>query len=88
VLSDPQAEPRCEFGAGAGLVAAVEASEGRPAWVVTGTDETGVRRAADALDDEDLRDRYAIATPSRGASLGVPVAAGAVQGGPCAGGGG
>jgi hypothetical protein len=88
VLSDPQGEPRCGYGAGAGLVAAVEASEGRSTWLVTGTDAAGVRRAADALDAQDLRDRYAIAAPSHAAPLGVPVGAAGGASDPCQGGAG
>jgi len=75
VLADPRAEPRCGYRVGAGLVAAVEPSEGRSAWLVTGTDQAGVRRAARVLDANDLRNRYAVAAPPGGRAVGVPVAA-------------
>jgi hypothetical protein len=50
---------------GTGLVAATAESGGAPAWMVTGVDDTGVARAARALDTSILRDRFAVAfTPS------------------------
>jgi Domain of unknown function (DUF4430) len=73
-LTNSRAEPACAYRAGAGLVAAVEAGgSDRATWLVTGTDRAGVRRAAEALDPGDLRDRYAVAVPRMGSSLGVPV---------------
>jgi len=84
VLADPRAQPRCGYRAGAGLVAALEGTEGRSTWIVSGTDGAGVRHAARALDPQDLRDRYAVAIPPHGASLGVPVAA-ARERAPCRG---
>jgi len=84
VLTDPTAEPRCGYRTGAGLVAAVEGPDGLAAWLVTGTDPAGVRRAAAALDARDLRDRYAVAVPADGRPLGVPVVPGA-GGGACRG---
>jgi hypothetical protein len=85
VLADPRAEPRCGYRAGTGLVAAVEAPAGSSTWLVTGTDGTGVRRAADALDARELRDRYAVAAPPRGPPLGVPVATAGEASPPCRG---
>ncbi len=73
VLADSRAAPRCGYRAGAGLVAAVADGDDSSAWMVTGTDPAGVRRAAGALDARDLRDRYAVAVPARGPTLGVPV---------------
>jgi hypothetical protein len=46
---------------GAGLVAAVRDGDAPPTWIVTGTDEEGALAAAQALGEEGLRDRYAIA---------------------------
>ena len=77
VLADPSAEPRCGYRTDAGLVAAVEGPSGLAAWLVTGTDPPGVRRAAAALDARDLRDRYAVAVPPDGRRVAVPVVAGA-----------
>ncbi len=85
VLADPRAEPRCGYRSRAGLVAAVEAPGGHSTWLVTGTDRSGVKRAAKVLDARDLRDRYAVAAPPRGPSFGVPVAAGATDRIPCEG---
>jgi hypothetical protein len=82
VLADSRAEPRCGYRSGAGLVAALGGDP--PTWLVTGTDRTGVEQAAAALDESDLRDRYAVAVPSRGSSLGVPVVEGAAGKGGCA----
>jgi hypothetical protein len=65
-------------GAAAALVAAVRAGESPPTWLVTGTDEVGVRRAARHLDSRDLRDRYAVAASGRGV---VPLPVGAARGG-------
>jgi hypothetical protein len=50
------------FGAGAGLVAATRRYEGPPVWLVTGATNAGVREAAAALDADDLRDHYAVAS--------------------------
>jgi hypothetical protein len=45
----------------AGLVAAVRDGEQPPTWVVTGTNEDGVDAAVDLLDDDSLRNHYAVA---------------------------
>jgi len=50
-----------EFGPDAGLVAATSRYGGPPVWLVTGGTAAGVRAAADALDEEHLRDHYAVA---------------------------
>jgi hypothetical protein len=73
VLADSRAAPRCGYKTGAGLVGALGDDAGPPTWVVTGTDPAGVRRAAGALDARDLRDRYAVAVPAHGPTVGVPV---------------
>jgi Domain of unknown function (DUF4430) len=49
------------LGAGAGLIAATAREESAPVWVVTGTDATGVERAAGAFDQHSLEDRFAVA---------------------------
>jgi hypothetical protein len=56
-----------------GLVAATRYREEAPVWVVTGTDEDGVNRAAAALSEATLTDRFAIALPSSGAPLALPI---------------
>jgi hypothetical protein len=47
---------------GAGLVAATRFEEQQPTWVVSGTDEVGLKRATQLLSERALRDRYAVAT--------------------------
>ena len=49
------------LGHGGGLVAATSIEGQQPTWVVTGTDATGVAAAAAALDEKELRDRFAVA---------------------------
>jgi uncharacterized protein DUF4430 len=61
------------LGAGAGLVAATRYHEDAPAWVVTGTDDAGVNRAAAALSEADLRDRFAVAVTGAGERVDLPV---------------
>jgi Domain of unknown function (DUF4430) len=62
VALDAGGEERERLGAGSGLVAAVRDGEEQPTWVVTGTDEAGVDAAIELLEDDSLRDRYAIAS--------------------------
>ena len=50
------------FGPEAGLVAATRRYEGAPVWLVTGATGGAVRAAAAALDTDDLRDHYAVAS--------------------------
>jgi hypothetical protein len=50
-----------DLGPEAGLVAATSRYGGLPVWVVTGGTSTAVRAAAEALDTEHLRDRFAVA---------------------------
>ncbi len=50
------------FGPEAGLVAATRRYEGAPVWLVTGATGAGVRAAAAALDTDDLRDHFAVAS--------------------------
>jgi len=52
---------------GAGLIAALLAPKEAPVWVITGTDEAGVDRAADALDEAKLANRFAVALAPSGA---------------------
>jgi hypothetical protein len=58
--------------AGAGLVAATKDDEGAIVWVVAGTDEAGVARAAQAFDASSLENHFALAVTSTGAQLPVP----------------
>jgi hypothetical protein len=61
------------LGAGAGLVAATRYHEQAPVWIVTGTDLAGVGRAANALDEASLGDRFALAVEASGAKLALPL---------------
>jgi hypothetical protein len=61
VALDEEGERARHLGIDAGLVAATSRYGGPPLWVVTGGTEAAVRNAADALDPDLLRDRYAIA---------------------------
>jgi len=61
VALDEAAAVAARLGPGAGLLAATSRYGGPPVWVVTGGNEEAVRAAAEALDAEHLRDRYAVA---------------------------
>jgi Domain of unknown function (DUF4430) len=58
--------------AGAGLIAATKDIESAVVWVVTGTDEAGVQRAAQAFDTSSLQNHFALAVTATGAQLPVP----------------
>ena len=72
VLLDPEGDPVSTLGAGTGLVAATAGQERVPIWAVTGTDATGVSRAASALGAASLRNRFAVAVTAAGAQA-LPV---------------
>lgn len=63
------------FGADVGLVAATRKYEGPPTWIVTGGTGAAVRAAAEALNTEDLRDHYAVASDA-GAVTPLPLRSG------------
>jgi hypothetical protein len=50
-----------DLGAGGGLVAATAQRGQRPTWLVTGTDQVGVDAAAAALQEDRLRNHFALA---------------------------
>ena len=53
-----------------GLVAAISFAEAKSVWVITGVDDAGVLAAAEALDEDVLRDAFAVAAlPSGTAKL-------------------
>lgn len=58
---DEKGAPGRRFGRDAGLVAATRRELQPPAWLVTGTSPAGVRAAAARLDEDSLRDHYAVA---------------------------
>ena len=57
---DESGSPVTEAGPDAGLVAATRRYDEPPVWVVTGCGAPGVAAAAAALDEEDLRDHFAV----------------------------
>jgi len=61
------------LGAGAGLVAATRYREEAPVWIVSGTDLAGVSRAAAALDEASLRDKFALALEGSGTTVALPL---------------
>jgi hypothetical protein len=73
-LLDARGQPARTLGAGAGLIAATRYAGQAPVWLVTGTDAAGVGLAADALEEGDLRNRFAVALEPSGAVLPVPAA--------------
>ena len=72
VVFDPRGRPARTLGAGTGLVAATATTPETPVWLVTGTDEVGVRSAARAFTETALADRFALAVSD---DLPVPVPA-------------
>jgi Domain of unknown function (DUF4430) len=66
-LLDEEAQPTRTLTSGAGLIAALSAPKEAPVWVITGTDEAGVERAAAGLDQTTLAGHFAVALSSSGA---------------------
>ncbi len=62
------------LGPGSGLVAATRLEQQQPTWVVTGTDDAGVRAAAGAFTAGALRDRFALAVAGGGGRIPLPEA--------------
>lgn len=58
--------PTRVFGPGAGLVAATRHYDSPPTWIVTGMERSGVEAAAALLDEESLRERYAVVVEDGG----------------------
>jgi len=58
--------------ADAGLIAATRSGESPPVWVIAGTDESGVRQAANALNQADLHNHFAVAATGS-APISLPV---------------
>jgi hypothetical protein len=74
VLLDQRAAVATAGGAEWGLVAALRPGEGPPTWVVTGTgDRGGLALAARALNEETLRDRFAVALSPGGEPVALPL---------------
>jgi hypothetical protein len=65
-LLDGSGKPAGQAPPGSGLLAATETSGEGPTWVVTGTDDAGVERAAAALSPTKLRNAFAVAATPTG----------------------
>lgn len=50
-----------ELGPGTGLIAATRWRDHAPTWVVTGTDDAGIRTAVDAFDESVMAEKFALA---------------------------
>jgi hypothetical protein len=74
-LLDQDGRVRQTLLAGAGLIAATRTGEDAPKWVVTGTDDAGVERAAQDFAEGGLRDRFALAVTPQAARVGLPMVA-------------
>src|SRR5207302_110459 len=66
IVLDQSGRPARTLGAGAGLIAATAIAESAPVWVVTGTDSSGVERAARSFSGAVLADRFAGAAAGAG----------------------
>lgn len=75
-LLDQRGRAARTLGAGAGLIAATRYSGEEPVWVVSGTDGSGVQRAAQAFDRSSLADRFAVALEPSGAVIALPLRSG------------
>jgi hypothetical protein len=73
VLLDDRGRPVRTLGPGSGLVAATATGDQAPTWIVTGTDDVGVAAAAAAIDEDRLKDRFALAIEA-GRGVDLPVA--------------
>lgn len=71
-LLDQRGRMARNLGAGTGLVAAARFHDQDPTWLVTGTDDAGVQRAARALTAQALHGRFAVAVGA-GAVVALPV---------------
>ncbi|OLE39024.1 MAG: hypothetical protein AUG48_00135 [Actinobacteria bacterium 13_1_20CM_3_68_9] len=73
IALDSAATPVRDLGPDAGLVAALRSGDQAPTWVIPGSSGSAVRRAASSLRPAALRDRYAVAVPSHGSPVPLPV---------------
>lgn len=71
-ILDPAGHPTRTLSSGAGLLAATRVDDLPPLWIVTGTDERGLRAAVSALDEASLRGTFALATEAGVGPLSVP----------------
>ena len=73
VLLDELGQPVRTLGPGAGLVAATAQQGQEPTWLVTGTDAVGVDAAVAALQEDRLKDHFALAVAA-GHDIPLPTA--------------
>jgi Domain of unknown function (DUF4430) len=73
-LLDPLGHPARVAPSGTGLVAATAATGSEPVWLISGVDDRGVMRAAQALDPATLKDAFAMAVTPNG-TVPLPVTA-------------
>lgn len=76
---DPQGRTTRTLGPGDGLIAATRLDDGRPVWIVTGVDDAGVLAAAQAVDQGNLKDHFALAVVD-GRAVAVPELPGGTPG--------
>lgn len=70
-ILDGEGRTTRRLGPGDGLVAATRLRDGRPVWFVTGVDVAGVSAAAQAMDQGNLKDHFALAVVD-GRAVSVP----------------
>ncbi len=70
-LLDQSGKRTSELTSGAGLIAATRDGKDAPVWLVTGTDATGMTRAASAFSTGTLQNRFAVAVSPSG-TLALP----------------
>jgi hypothetical protein len=78
-ILDPAGKTTRTLGPGDGLIAATRLDDGRPVWIVTAVDDAGVLAAAQAMDQGNLKDHFALAVDD-GRAVAVPEVAGGASG--------
>lgn len=76
VLLNPEGTPAQSLGAGSGLVAATTYPDEGPTWLITGTNEAGVKRAVEAFNAATLDNHFAVAISPQGKALPIPQTSG------------
>lgn len=71
-ILDPRGRTTRTLTTGAALIAAFRIDDAPPVWVVTGTDEAGLRAATSALAEAPLAQKFAFATSPETGALSVP----------------
>lgn len=70
-ILDQQGRTTRTLGPGDGLIAATRFQNGRPVWIITAPDAAGVAAAAQAMDQGNLKDHFALAVDA-GRAVAVP----------------